>query len=129
MSKGIKLFLSLAAIFLIFSSLAPAVLAGLNPPPGYGNLGNITLDKIVSALIQILLIASFIVAFIFLLLGGLRWITAGGDKAAAESARATLTAAIIGLIIVLSTWAIIRVIEQVFDVQIISAVLEIPKIY
>ena len=67
-------------------------------------------------------------AFIILLIGGVRWIISGGDKQAMESARGIVTGAIVGLFIVLSVWAIIVLIETFFGVSIIrTGTFELPN--
>jgi hypothetical protein len=61
-----------------------------------------------------------------LLLGGMQWILSGGDKASTESARGKITAALIGLVIIFSAWAIATLINSIFGVNILN--LTIPKI-
>lgn len=75
---------------------------------------------IIQGIIRFILIAAFVIAFIMLLVGGIRWILAGGDEKAVASARGTITAALIGLVIVLVAFALIRLVEIFFGVQIIS---------
>lgn len=84
--------------------------------------------SVVTFIVQILIVAAFIVAFIFLLLGGIRWITAGGDEKAIAGARGMITGALIGLIIVLAAFTIVKLIEYFFNVKIISGTLTIPSI-
>ncbi len=48
-----------------------------------------------------------IVAVIMILIGGFRWMTAGGNEEKVESAKKILYAAVIGLVIVLLAWAIV----------------------
>jgi len=93
-----------------------------------GVLPTFTIADAVSFIVRIIIIAAFIVAFIFLLIGGLRWITAGGDEKAVAGARGMVTGALIGLVIVLAAFAIIRLIEFFFNVNIISGALTIPTI-
>ena len=71
-------------------------------------------------MIRLILIAAFVLAFIILLVGGVRWIVAGGDKTAVEGARNMVTGALIGLVIVLAAFAIIRLVEIFFGIQIIT---------
>ena len=68
--------------------------------------------------INIALGAAGIIAFIMLLIGGIQWITAGGDKEAVEKARKRITSALIGLAITFSIFAIIFVVETLFGVSI-----------
>src|SRR3990170_6221940 len=122
MRKKIKFLLASGGTALAYLSSTGMVFAqNINLRPGglATNVQNITAAGLVSVVIRVILLVAFVIAFIFLLIGGLRWIIAGGDKAAAESARGTLTAAVIGLIIVLSAWALMFFIEKVFGVTII----------
>lgn len=96
----------------------------LKPPGVFAGLEEITLPSIVPVIIQVILVIAALVALVFLIIGGIKWITAGGDKAATESARGTITSAVVGLAIILAAWAIIRLIELFFGIKILS--LEIP---
>lgn len=75
---------------------------------------------VVRAIIRFILLIAFVIAFIMLLVGGIRWILAGGDEKSVEKARNTITAALIGLVVVLVAYALIRLVETFFNVQIIS---------
>lgn len=74
--------------------------------------------SLVSAIINILLIVAVIIALVFLIYGGIRWILSGGDKTAVESARNHIIAAIIGLVIVLLAFFIINLIGGLFGINI-----------
>jgi Ca2+/H+ antiporter len=63
-------------------------------------------------ILGILLGVAGLAAFIMLLMGGLKYITAGGNPKNAESAKNTLTYAIGGLVLVASAYLIIRIIEE-----------------
>lgn len=91
----------------------------LVPGPGYERLSTFSLGALVSNLITLALVIASIVAFGFLIYGGIMWITSGGDKSKTEQARNTITAALIGLIIVFGSWAIMQIIEAVFGVSIL----------
>src|SRR4030043_298221 len=69
----------------------------LNPLVGRGE-GLDIINLFLGNIIAILLIVGVIVAFIFLVIGAIQWMTAGGDKAALELARGKVMSAIIGLI-------------------------------
>ena len=64
--------------------------------------------------LNLLFIAAFILALLFLLFGGIQWIISGGDKTKIEKARNTLTYAIVGLILVLLALFIINLIGGLF---------------
>jgi len=93
-----------------------------------GSLPNFTVADFVTFVIRILIIAAFILAFIFLLLGGLRWVIAGGDEKAVAAARAMIIGTLVGLLIVLSAYALLRLLEFFFGVTIISGEFVIPQI-
>src|SRR3989344_5375996 len=84
--------------------------------------------NVVRGIIQFILVAAFVAAFVFLLIGGIRWILAGGDEKAVAGARGTITAALIGLVIVLVAYAIIRLVEIFFNVNIVTTGVTIPNI-
>ena len=93
-------------IFAVDPIINPAVpgLAGKNPAEVFG--------EIIASIVGILLIAATIWALFQLLLGGLNWISSGGDKAHLETARNRITQALVGLLIVFSVWALYIVILQ-----------------
>ena len=78
-----------------------------NRPPGCG-LGNSDFGAILGPLITFVFVIAVILALGFLIYGGIRWITSGGDKAGVETARNTIIAAIIGLLIVVLSYFIIN---------------------
>lgn len=84
------------------------------------------IGKLVSSAIQFILIGAGLIAFVYLLLGGIQWITSGGDKAGVDAARQKIMAAVIGLIIVFATWALIRLLEGFLGVCIVSCPVVIP---
>ncbi len=73
--------------------------------------------KIFSSIIGILLVGASIWAFVQLLLGGINWISSGGDKSKLENAQHQLTNALIGLFIVFASWAIYVVILQLLGLS------------
>lgn len=82
---------------------------------------------VVRGIIRFILLVGFVLAFIMLLVGGIRWILAGGDEKAVANARNTITAALIGLVIILVSFAIIKLVETFFGVTIISGDVTVPK--
>lgn len=87
------------------------------------------LGQLISALVGTILIIAALLAFIYLILGGIKWITSGGDKAGMEEARNKITHAIVGLIIVGAAWAIMTLVQNFLGVQIIGGTIEFPKPY
>lgn len=82
--------------------------------------------SLISALVGTLLIIAALLAFFYLILGGIQWITAGGDKAGMEAARNKITHAIVGLIIVGAAWAVMLLVQNFLGVTIIGGTLSFP---
>ncbi|MBI3980492.1 hypothetical protein HY345_00670 [Candidatus Microgenomates bacterium] len=85
--------------------------------------------RLISGLIGVAMLLAALAVFIYLIWGGFEWITSGGDKAGVENARNKITAALIGLVIVASAWAIMRLVEFFFGITVISGTVSIPKPY
>lgn len=83
--------------------------------------------QLISAAVGTVLIIASLLAFLYLILGGIKWITSGGDKAGMEEARNKITHAIVGLIIVGAAWAIMSLVQNFLGVQIIGGSINIPK--
>lgn len=96
---------------------------GKSPNP---NSGGTALGSLISGLVGALFIAGFLLAFMQLLIGGITWITAGGDKQKLEKARNQITNSIIGLIVVGSVYALTTLIARFFGLDLTS--LSIPSI-
>jgi hypothetical protein len=79
---------------------------------GSNEQGTTAIGTIIGNILGIFLIFAFIMAFLYLLLGGFDWITSGGDKSKLESARNKITNALIGLIVVAATWAVMSLVGQ-----------------
>lgn len=55
----------------------------------------------------------------YLFYGAIIWMTSGSDKGKLEEARATLIHALVGLLILFSTWAIVKLVESLFGISIL----------
>lgn len=87
----------------------------LKPQSGdFVNISNFTLPSIISALIKGAMVIAAIIFFFMLVIGGIKWIASGGDKAQTEAARNQITAALVGLVIVFAAWAIVSLIATFF---------------
>ena len=87
------------------------------------------IGKLISAGVGTILIIAALLAFLYLILGGIKWITSGGDKAGMEEARNKITHAIVGLIIVGAAWAIMSLVQNFLGVQIIGGSINLPQPY
>lgn len=85
------------------------------------NVSIVELGSLLSAVVSALLIIAALLAFFFLILGGIQWITSGGDKTGMEAARNKITHAIVGLVIVGAAWAIMVLVQNFLGVDIIGS--------
>lgn len=87
---------------------------------GGDTIKNLRPSGYVSTAINLMLGSAGIIAFFFLLWGGLQWILAGGDKEGTEKARKRITSALIGLAIVFSAYALIFIIQALFGIDVLQ---------
>ena len=83
-------------------------------------VAELTIGAIVSTAIKILVVVAAVLFFFWLVLGGIKWITSGGDKNKTEEARQQITSALVGLVVVFSAWAIAQLIKILFDVDLFN---------
>jgi len=76
-----------------------------------------SLDILIPNLISLALIVAVIIFFSLLLLGGIQWITSGGDKESLTKAQGKITSALIGIVIVFSAWAILNMVKYFFGLS------------
>lgn len=114
--------------FLIMSLvLLPALSYGAGPdfepigsegkikvPVGFigGPAGATSIGGLILSIINIALLIVGSVSVLFLIIGGFRYVTAEGSEDRAESAKNTMLHSIIGLVIVLLSFVIVRVIAN-----------------
>ena len=77
----------------------------------------VNLGRLLSNILALLFFFAALMAFLFILIGGIQWISAGGDKVAAASARDRITAAVVGLLIVVAAFAITLILSTVLGIN------------
>lgn len=97
----------------LLSSSAVALAASPNPNsydinPGVGYATSP--ETLIEFVLRLVLALGALLVFGFLIMGGIQWITSGGDKGKTEAARNTITAAVIGLIILAASWAVLNLV-------------------
>jgi len=105
--KKIVLFTSLALLVLPFVASAQVTSYSIENIGGSIGLGTADLKATVINVIQWVLGILALVAVIMIIYGGFMWMTAGGNEEKVEKAKKIISAAVIGLIIVLLAWAIV----------------------
>lgn len=71
------------------------------------------LEDVITFVVRSLFVVAGLMALLYLLLGGISWITSGGNKESVEKARNKIEAAIIGLVVVFAVLAIVVLMEKV----------------
>jgi hypothetical protein len=79
---------------------------------GYTCIGNL-----VSNAVSLAFIVAAIAFFLILVVGGLKWLTSGGDKAKTQIAQTEITNAVIGLAIVAASYAIYTLVLEFFGID------------
>lgn len=100
--------------------LAQQVNVTSNIAPEYQIFSSLSVGKVIGTGITLIMIVAAVIFFFMLVIGGLRWITSGGDKAQTEGARNQITAALVGLIIVFGAFAIATLVQQLFGINVFS---------
>ncbi len=108
MKKVIGLASSLSYFFMASSVFAQNVT--LVPP--IGSVKDFCITKVPQFIVQLIFIIGVVIAVVFLIYGGIKWILSGGDKTAVETARNHIVSAIVGLIIIAGAFFIIGLIFQ-----------------
>ena len=117
--------------FLAFLSLAPSVFGQAlidcdkldKPFIAICKLSTTDAPRLIAAAITFIFVIAVVIAIFFLLFGALKWIYSGGDKAAVEGARNTITAAVIGLVVLFLVFVIFTVVLRFFGIAITDIVL------
>lgn len=74
------------------------------------------LNALLNNLTQTFLVMAVAIATLVLIFGGIKWVTGGGDKEALGTAQKMITSALIGLVIIFSTWAILSLVKNFFGI-------------
>ena len=69
-----------------------------------------TVNDLILRIINIILMVAAVIAILFIVIGGFRYITSNGNEEQAGKGRSTLVNAIIGLIIIILAYTIVRVV-------------------
>ncbi|OGE81781.1 MAG: hypothetical protein A3E98_01540 [Candidatus Doudnabacteria bacterium RIFCSPHIGHO2_12_FULL_48_11] len=115
MSKYIK-YAQIASMVLSLVLVVSPFLAGAqytNPnPAGTGLPGDTRLSEFILKIINIALAIAGLIAVLFLIIGGFRYITAAGNEEAGAQAKKIITNSIIGIVVIILSFVIVRVISS-----------------
>ena len=101
-----------------FLTLAPSAFAANTLCPNasgpFNGLCNQTIGTLIGPLVSLIFVVAVVAALLYLVYGGFKWLTSGGDKAAVAGAREHIIAAIIGLVIIFLSYFILSILVQFF---------------
>ncbi len=83
---------------------------------------------LLKTIIGVALLVGVVVFFFSFLIGAVKWITAGGDKGKLEDAKNQIQNSLIGLLILFSIFAVLSLVQVVFNVSLLEINLEPLKI-
>ncbi len=126
MNKILKA-ISVAPAFLTLATVAMAQpTAGTKPTVSTGVNEAVTpfsnIGSLLGQVFTFVLVVAAILLFLYLILGGVQWLTSGGDKAATQAARDRITAALTGLLIILAVYGVFRVLEAAFGISVLTGI-------
>ncbi len=104
----------LSLVLVLTLAVAPLAFAQFQTPSAGGtNLPNDTsLSGFILKIINIALTVAGLIAVLFLIIGGFRYITSAGNEETAESAKKIIINAIIGVVVIILSFVIVRVISN-----------------
>lgn len=89
--------------------------------PGSGIEGATSaVEKLISNVLVVLTIVASIAFVLYFLLGGLNWITSGGDKGKVDKAKSMMTNGAIGLIVVAVSYAIVWIVGKALGIDVLN---------
>lgn len=121
--KKISGFISASVTYLLLAQPASAQILDICPlkgkeaHPQFNPLCALStgdFGALVGNVITLLFIIAVVIAILFLIYGGIKWILSGGDKSAVEAARNHIIAAIVGLVIAFLAYFILSFVIQFF---------------
>lgn len=119
----------------LFSNLIAQFGEGFTPPSTAFNEGSAddklvlsNLENLLSSVIGFFTILGGIFFIVYFLIGGMEWITSAGDSGKLASARNRVIFGIIGLVILVSAYAIIGLIGGILGLDLLSPASQIQKI-
>lgn len=90
------------------------ILGGLNSMSGQSYFANL-----IPKAIGFLFVAGSLAFFFMFIWGAISWILSGGDKAHVEAAKSRITNALIGFVLMIAVFAIVRLFESFFGINIL----------
>jgi TRAP-type C4-dicarboxylate transport system permease small subunit len=93
------------------------------------NVAITNIGTLIQGAVQGALLVAALLVFAYLIWGGIQWITSGGDKGKTQEARDRITAALVGLAVVASAWAVMLIIQYFFGISVLDSNIQPPTAY
>ena len=77
-------------------------------------------QELVPNLVGLAFVIGALVFFFIMIIGAIQWISSGGDKAAIEGARGKIANALVGVVILFGLFALLKVLEDFFGINILT---------
>lgn len=89
--------------------------------PGSGIEGSTSaVESLISNILVVFTLVSGIAFALYFLLGGLNWITAGGDKGKIDKAKGMMTNGAVGIIVVTVSYSIVWIVGEALGLNILE---------
>ena len=94
--------------------ILPGGTSGESVPKGYFT----NFADLISGILTVVIVIGALLVLLYLIWGGIDWITSGGDSGKTEKARNKITAAVIGLIILAASYAIFSLVTGFLKIDV-----------
>ena len=103
----------------MISFLTPVVsdIGNLLSKDQYGIWTSLTVPNLVTGILKLAFILATVIFFAQFLHGAINWIISAGNAEQLQKAQKELTSALIGLVIIFSTWAILNLVNYFFGLE------------
>ena len=99
-------------------NLIAQTIIDIRPSTGIGSaVQGFSFSSLIVTAVNFLFVIAVVIFFFMLVLGGVRWISSGGDKGQTEAAKSQITSAIVGLVITLSSYAILNLLQLLLGID------------
>ena len=71
------------------------------------------LGSVLTTVLSVVMGVAALAVFMYLIMGGIQWITSGGEKGKTEEARNKITSAVIGLIVLAASYALLLLVLKI----------------
>lgn len=88
----------------------------ITPPTGIPAPQTGMVERVVNNAITLFMVVGLITSILVLVWAGIQWVTSGGDKQKIAAARARITWGIIGLVVILTSFLIIKAFDAFFGI-------------